>query len=152
MLVDHFHNVGTLIDHYSTLWLKQCKKRKCQANAHDALDFLAISTYTQSLRDFPVHICKTFQFPTLTLCSNWWLWDSEKNINHKITHISHHKNVSLWPWNNCCDDQYEFFKDGLHIEPPSRLSCNGRNVAKTHYQTTNWILLCVVRTMQFVVW
>ena len=49
-----------------------------------------------------------FQFFTLTLCSNWWLWDSENNINHKIAHISHHENVSSWPWNNCCDDQYEF--------------------------------------------
>ena len=56
MLVDHFHNTGTLIDHYSNLWLKQCKKRKCQAIAHNALDFLAISTYTQSLRDFRPHL------------------------------------------------------------------------------------------------
>ena len=56
MLVDHFHNTGTLIDHYSKLWLKQCKERKCQAIAHNALDFLAISTYTRSLCDFRPHL------------------------------------------------------------------------------------------------
>ena len=52
MLVDHFHNTGTLIDHCFKLWLKQCKKPKCQAIAHHALGFLAISTSTQSLCDF----------------------------------------------------------------------------------------------------
>ena len=83
MLVDHFHNTGTLINHYPKLCSKQCKERKCQANAHTALDFSCIFNIWANSPWLLSTFAKPFNFP-LSPSVPIDDFEIQKNIDYQI--------------------------------------------------------------------